>query len=89
MRFSKYLKPIMISIFVIAPIIAVIDSCQKMKSLSYKINSASCIGCKKCVSVCPEGFISMENGKAQINDCIGCGRCYGVCPTNTIYSIEE
>ena len=89
MRFTKYLKPILISIFVIAPIIAVIDSCQKMESRSYKINSASCIGCKKCLSVCPEGYISMENGKAKINDCIGCGRCYTACPANAIYPTEE
>lgn len=42
-----------------------------------KINPKGCIGCKLCVSQCPVGAISMENGKAVIDNdrCVSCGIC--------------
>ena len=32
-----------------------------------KIDKDSCIGCARCVNICPQGF-EMVNGKAQIKD---------------------
>lgn len=52
----------------------------------YKVDSAGCIGCTACVSVCPTKAITMVEGKAIINptECIGCGVCATVCPTKAI-----
>ncbi len=49
-----------------------------------------CIGCKKCVPVCPVGIISMEGKIAVIGDgCIVCGQCEDICPVNAIIINRE
>jgi hypothetical protein len=50
------------------------------------INVKICIGCQKCVSVCPKSAISMRNEKANIdyNLCTGCGQCIVNCPVSAI-----
>ncbi len=49
-------------------------------------NRDSCIGCGACQEVCPEGAISLEEGKANVakEDCIGCGECMTVCAEKAI-----
>lgn len=51
----------------------------------FKITSANCQNCYKCVRECPVKAIKFKNEKATIVDsmCIGCGRCLAVCPKNT------
>ncbi|NPD88174.1 MAG: 4Fe-4S binding protein [Asgard group archaeon] len=47
----------------------------------------SCIGCNKCVDVCPRYLFSIENKKAVITDfdpCHDCGHCIAVCPVDAI-----
>lgn len=46
----------------------------------------SCIGCGSCEEVCPEGAISLDQGKANVagDRCIGCGECMTVCPEKAI-----
>ena len=45
----------------------------------------TCIGCQKCVEVCPYGAIDMVDGKARINEkCTGCGACVDECPVEAI-----
>ena len=48
--------------------------------------SASCIGCGGCVVNCPAGCITLENGKARIDEasCMGCGECVVVCKTDAL-----
>jgi len=46
-----------------------------------------CMGCEKCVLVCPYTAISLgEDSKASVNAalCKGCGSCVAACPSNAI-----
>ncbi len=49
------------------------------------IDSARCLACGVCESVCPVGAISIK-GTALVNAscCIGCGRCADECPEGAI-----
>ena len=46
-----------------------------------------CIGCKRCVEICPSFVLEMVEDKAEAvrgDWCIGCGHCGGVCPPGAI-----
>ena len=45
-----------------------------------------CIGCKKCLEVCPQGCIDFANGYARIiqSSCLHCGNCFTVCPVKAV-----
>ena len=50
-----------------------------------KIDGKKCIGCGKCVRLCPTKNISMQNGVAQGgNKCTMCYRCVNQCPKQAI-----
>ena len=46
----------------------------------------ACIGCGKCVTVCPRMAITLQNEKSSIDHskCIGCFECMTVCPERAI-----
>ena len=46
------------------------------------INGEACVGCGKCLRVCPEGAIRLDEGKSWTNrgTCRGAGKCAEVCP---------
>lgn len=46
-----------------------------------------CIGCTRCVRICPTLAIRVRNGKAKIdpNRCIDCGECVNTCPVEAIF----
>jgi len=48
-----------------------------------------CSGCGECVAMCPEGAITMVDGKARIGEetCTGCGACADACPENAIQPV--
>jgi uncharacterized Fe-S center protein len=50
------------------------------------VDRDSCIGCGSCRDICPEGAISLEDGKANViaARCIGCGECMAVCPEKAV-----
>lgn len=50
-----------------------------------KIDGSKCIGCGKCVHLCPTGNISMQNGVVYgSNICTMCYRCVNYCPKQAI-----
>jgi len=50
------------------------------------VKQEDCVGCGICVEECPAGAISLDEGKASIDDdtCITCGRCHDVCPQEAV-----
>ncbi len=51
-----------------------------------KIVEELCIGCSKCMNICPTHAIRVRDGKAKLmnNRCIDCGECFRVCPVSAI-----
>ena len=53
--------------------------------MAVKVIELKCIGCGKCVRVCPFDAINMIDKKAKINDkCTACGQCVEACPVDAI-----
>lgn len=50
------------------------------------VSDDACRGCKKCLEVCAQSAITVDNKKAHIdqNLCVGCGRCIGMCTFDAI-----
>lgn len=64
-----------------------------MRTLSYLKNNTlflyeeKCIGCGRCLEVCPHGVFSLDNKKARIMNkgyCMECGACQENCPVEAI-----
>ncbi|MBP9966973.1 MAG: DUF362 domain-containing protein [Proteocatella sp.] len=51
-----------------------------------QVDPQTCIGCRRCVSICQTKAISMVEKKAVIDSevCYGCGECIVVCPVRAI-----
>ncbi|NLL51209.1 MAG: 4Fe-4S binding protein [Peptococcaceae bacterium] len=52
-----------------------------------RLSAEKCIGCGKCVEVCPHGVFSMNEKKAKIEDkdrCMECGACAKNCLVKAI-----
>lgn len=48
-------------------------------------NQATCIGCQRCVSSCPLGAMTYEEGiRIDRKACNLCGKCMDVCPTGSL-----
>lgn len=59
--------------------------------VTISINSATCIRCRKCVSICPSALFTQNADKSiRVNaeGCISCGHCVAVCPTESITHSE-
>lgn len=50
------------------------------------IKKDACIGCAKCVDICPQKTVHLQDKKAKINyeNCIKCFCCHEVCPAHAI-----
>lgn len=50
-----------------------------------KVDTDKCVGCSKCVKICPTKNIEMKDGKAKGNaKCTMCYRCINQCPKQAI-----
>jgi len=57
------------------------------KALTKFVIDESCIGCGKCIPVCPTDAITGELKKVHVLDqdkCIVCGSCVEICPVDAI-----
>ena len=59
---------------------------KKTKGYSNKLKiNNNCIGCGKCVSICPMKNLILRNKKVVSNDrCTMCYRCISLCPQKAI-----
>lgn len=64
-----------------------IDTANNFRGI---IAEDTCIGCGRCVRVCPMNNIRLENGKAVIGDnCATCLACFHWCPIEAIYMSKQ
>ena len=66
-----------------------IPTTRTNKKATITINTDRCIGCGKCIEVCSDFSLILENKKAKVNDnpifgCIACGHCMAICPQDAI-----
>lgn len=58
--------------------------------VNLNLSVKKCIGCGRCIEVCPHGVFSVTDKGVQIKDkdsCMECGACAKNCPVNAI-SVE-
>jgi dissimilatory sulfite reductase (desulfoviridin) alpha/beta subunit len=51
------------------------------------VTPESCSGCGECITVCPDGAITMsapDRPEIDGDQCMHCGKCIAVCPTGTL-----
>lgn len=58
------------------------ESQKGMPQLLYRADK--CVGCGACAAVCPQGAVTVTDGKAHTDRtrCTGCGACVEPCPTD-------
>ena len=52
-----------------------------------ELNESACIGCGKCLEVCPHQVFSLADKRVRLADrdaCMECGACKRNCPVNAI-----
>jgi len=52
-----------------------------------ELDRQTCIGCGRCLEVCPHGVFALEGKKAHMvarDDCMECGACALNCPVKAI-----
>ena len=56
--------------------------------VTLRLDAALCIGCGRCVEVCPHAVFAVESGRARIRErdaCMECGACARNCPAGALY----
>lgn len=57
-----------------------------IRTVTTVIDSELCIGCGKCIPVCPTGILEMKDGVAIVSgtESLQCGHCVAVCPVDAV-----
>ncbi len=58
------------------------------RKISLTINDKRCVGCGKCVGVCPHRVLMLEGKLVKVvslGQCIECGACMVNCPFGAIF----
>ena len=65
-------------------------SSEDKGAIARKACKVACIGCRKCVKVCPHDAIVVENNLAYIDftKCKLCYKCVDECPTGSILAVN-
>ncbi len=56
--------------------------------VSLRLDRDVCVGCGRCLDVCPHGVMAMEGGKIRIAErdaCMECGACARNCPATALW----
>jgi len=56
--------------------------------VSLRLDRDACIGCGRCLDVCPHGVFILDEGKSRIADrdaCMECGACARNCPVDALW----
>jgi iron only hydrogenase large subunit-like protein len=58
---------------------------------SVVLNENRCVGCTRCLKICPTEAIRLVEGKARIigEKCIDCGECIRVCPNHAKSAVTD
>lgn len=58
---------------------------------SVVLNGDRCVGCTRCLKICPTEAIRLVNGKASIigEKCIDCGECIRICPNHAKSAVTD
>ena len=58
---------------------------------SVVLNDDNCVGCTRCLKICPTEAIRLRDGKARIigEKCIDCGECIRVCPNHAKSAVTD
>lgn len=57
------------------------------RTATLQLDQQACIGCGRCVVVCPHQLLALDQGKGQVIDadrCMECGACQTNCPTGAV-----
>lgn len=59
---------------------------DQLGELAFEFDQDRCNGCRRCVTVCPYGSRSLEDGQMKLDQesCRSCGLCASVCPTGAL-----
>ena len=56
------------------------------RQVSVTVDANRCIGCGRCIDVCPSGTLTLEAGKAIVSgrESLSCGHCQAACPEEAV-----